>query len=247
MEYIVNYEPFIPDNIDLERLASIETKIKNNEAITSEEAKIFLDNLIYLVRYKINPELSDYTFKCDLAQSMLYHYLKDLGCKVTPNNTQNSITNNIEGHNFLIVEFNIQGVNSIFLLDPTYIQFFKKEECMKENYMVINNAIVKTPKPGYFISKQHQHFANCLLQYGNIALTEEVAMMYGDSFYNTKVGEYYLPINNMYTFKSIPGSIYITSFNKGSGLISKTKDDLQEMGLLIESVVELEELKQPKL
>ena len=35
--------------------------------------------LSYLIRYKINPNLTDYTFKCDLAQSILYYYLKDLG------------------------------------------------------------------------------------------------------------------------------------------------------------------------
>ena len=246
MEYIVNYEPFIPNEIDLEQLINIENKIKNKESITSEEVHIFLNNLVYLVRYKINADLSDYTFKCDLAQSMLYHYLKDIGCNVMADDTQRAIIENIEGHSFVVLELNVQGTNAMILLDPTYIQFFKSQECSKENYMIINNMVIKTPKPGYFIQEIDKNTIEQFLRRGYMVLNESTAQIYGNSFYNTKVA-YYLDENNKYTFKSIPGSIYINAFVKGNSPISKSKEELQEQGLSIESIVQIADTIAPKL
>lgn len=246
MEYIIDFEYFVPNEIDTELLLNIENKIRNHCDLTEEETKLFLDSLSYLIRYKINPNLTDYTFKCDLAQSILYYYLKDLGCNVILNSTQSAITNNIEGHNFLILELNVDGKETLFLLDPTYSQFFKKEECIKENYLIINGMIIITPKPGFFIKKQDYEYAKYLLQYGNIILSEEVAMMYGDSFYNTKVGGYYSK-NNTNTINSMPGSVYINAFTKNNCKVSKTREELKNMGVIVESISQLEENLQPKL
>jgi len=246
MEYIIDFEYFVPTEIDTELLLNIENKIRNNCDLTEEEAKLFLNNLNYLVRYKINPNLMDYTFKCDLAQSILYYYLKDLGCNVILNSTQSAITKNIEGHNFLVLELNVLGQRTLFLLDPTYSQFFKREECSKENYLIINGMVVITPKPGYFIKEQEYEYAKYLLQHGNIELSEEAAMMYGDSFYNTKVGEYYLK-NNTNTINSIPGSVYINAFTKNNCKVSKTREELKNMGVIVESIGQLEENFSPKL
>jgi len=247
MEYIIDYDPFVPVGIDIELLLSIENKIRNNCDLTAEEAKMFLDNLSYLVRYKINPNLNDYTYKCDLAQSILYYYFMGLGCKVILNATQNAIMHNIEGHNFLVLELNVSGEKRLFLIDPTYVQFFKKEDCVKEKYIIINDIAVITPKPGYFIKVDEQEYAKYLLRYGNIILNEEIAMMYGNSFYNTKVGECYHSIDNAHTFKSMPGSVYIRAFSKNNCAVSKTKEELNQMGFTIESISEIEEIITPKL
>jgi len=246
MEYIIDYDPFVPNGIDIEILLNIENKIRNNFDLTEEEVKMFLDNLNYLVRYKINPNLDDYTYKCDLAQSMLYYYFLDLGCKVILNATQKAITKNIEGHSFLVVELNVSGQKRLFLLDPTYIQFFKKEDCLREKYLIINDKIVIAPKPGYFIKEQDHEYAKYLICHGNAALNDAVAMMYGNSFYNTKVGEYYHSSDNT-TFKSMPGSVYIRAFSKNNCCVSKRKEELAQMGLTIESISELEGILTPKL
>lgn len=245
MEYIIDFEYFVPNKIEIELLLEIENKVKQHDVLTFEEANLFLNVLSYFVRHKINPDLTDYTFKCDLAQSILYHYFVNLGCQPILNATQNAITQNIEGHNFLVIELNISGHNTLFLLDPTYSQFFKKEDCLMEKYLVINNTVVLTPKPGYFIKEKDYELAQYLLRYGNMNLTEEVATMYGDSFYNTKVGKYYHSNDN--TINSIPGSVYINAFTKNNCSVSKSKEELSQMGLTIESIAELETLLAPKL
>jgi len=232
MNYIINFNPYINNNIDIEYLSTIETKILNNESITNKELIYFLNTIIYLTRLKLNNNLDNFDNKCDLAQSILYYYFKNLNCNIHPSMTQNVITNNIIGHSFLTLELNVDNKLKYYLLDPTYIQFFKTDKCRTENYYISPNYpdyILLTPNPGFFIHQNMKEQAKKLLDNGYIELTEEIAKMYGDSFYNTKTGTN--PKN--LTFMSIPGEIYINSFLKGKEPLSKTEEELINLNLNI--------------
>ena len=50
--------------------------------------------------------------------------------------TQNVITNNIIGHSFLVISFSVNNKKEIYLIDPTYVQFFKKEKCNDNRYFI---------------------------------------------------------------------------------------------------------------
>lgn len=232
MNYIIDFNPINISDINLVYYAEIENKILNKESLTQEEVNVFLDIINYIVRLKINPNLDNYDNKCDLAISILYYYLKKLNCRIFSSVTHKSITNSIVGHSFLTLQLVVDGKIKNYLIDPTYIQFFKKDKCNENNYYIsanYNNMILLTPDPGYFIKEEMKHYCIFLLNHGYIELTEESARMYGDSFYNTKTGISY--INKMY--QTIPGSVYINAFMKGSESVSKTEEELEEINLNI--------------
>ena len=232
MNYIIEFTPHITYYIDIKYLSDIEHKITNKISITNEELTYFLDYIIYLTRYNINPSLDNYDFKCDLAQSILYYYLKNLNCNIHPLTTQNSITNNITGHSFITLELIVNNESKYYLLDPTYIQFFKINKCNKDAYFIhpiYKNHVLLTPDPGFFIQENMKENAKFLLNHGYIELNEKTAQMYGDSFYNTKTGNN----PNPYKFNSIPGSIYLNAFTKGYTQLSKTEQELIDNNLNI--------------
>lgn len=239
MSYIVNFNPVVIDNIDVNYYIEIEKKIKKKESISSQEVNNLLNAVIYLVRFKINPNLDNFDNKCDLAVSMLYYYFKDLGCEVFSSMTQNVITNDIVGHSFLTVQILVDGKVQNYLLDPTYIQFFKNEKCSQNNYYVsplYKDVILLTPDPGFFIEKKYINTAKSLLDHGYMLLTEENAEMYGNSFYNTKTGGSY----SKNSYQTIPGDVYINSFIHGKEPVSKSKDELIQNNLHIEPFYQLE-------
>ena len=122
MEYIVDFNPIIIDDINFEILADIEEKIKLKISITKEEANYFLDNLCYLARKAVNEDLNDYNFKCDTFQNMFYYYFRKLNCEFIPCATQNVITDNIVGHSFSILKLSIDDEEKMILLDPSYMK-----------------------------------------------------------------------------------------------------------------------------
>ena len=225
MKYILDFIPYQEDNMDVEYYAEIENKIANNQSITENDAENFLRTINYIIRKKINPELDNFENTCDLAQSILGHYLNSINCKVAHCSTQNVIAPKVAGHNFSIVTLNVEGEEKDYLVDPTYIQFFTQDTCNESNFVVSTknpNLILLTPSPGYFISNQDNEPAEFLLRYGYIELTPEYAKMYGDSFYNTDRG---LKLNPKEK-KSLPGLMYLKSFKDGHEPLSTTHEKL---------------------
>lgn len=238
MNYIVNFNPVVISDMNVNYYADLENKVRKKEHLTNQEAMDLLDAINYMVRFKINSNLDNYDNKCDLAVSMLYYYFKNLGCEVFSSMTQNAITNNIIGHSFLTVQLLVDGKIQNYLLDPTYIQFFKKDKCNKNNYFVspmYKNIVLLTPDPGFFIKNRDIDKAKFLLDHGHILLIEETAEMYGNSFYNTKTGCNYSTI----MYQMIPGEVYINAFMHGKESVSKTEEQLIEDKLYIESFEQL--------
>lgn len=226
MEYKIDFNPVKYEEIDEILMGELENKIKDNIPLTEEEINYFLDILVYLIRYKINESMDNFENGCDLAQDIGYYYLSKLNCLVVPAMTQNVITTDITGHSFLVAKFNIAGRGMInYLIDPTYIQFFKKSECTKQKYFVslkYPNVVLITPPPGYFIKSEDEGIVSYLLDHGHIELTENNARIYGDSFYNTKVG---VPFTTL-SYQSIPGKVYINAFLDAKEPLSKTEEEL---------------------
>lgn len=225
MEYIINFEPYKEDSIDIEYYSGIEKRVSNSESITQNEVEDYLRMLNYLTRKKINQNMDNFDYKCDLAQSILCDYLHKVGCKYSACATHMAIVPGVVGHSFTTVEINVEGEEKLFLLDPTYIQFFKKEKCQHSNYItspLIPNKVLITPDPGYFIKEEDKDPIEFLLKYGYIELTPEYARIYGDSFYNTKPGENLQNIE----FKSLPGIAYINAFSKSTEVPSKNETEL---------------------
>ena len=234
MEYIVDFKPYQNGNINIDQCARIEEAIKENKSISLNDAEEFLRNISYLVRRSINPNMDNFDLKCDLAQAILGHYFNKINCRYAPCATHNVITSQIDGHSFIVITLNVEGEDKSFLLDPTYIQFFHKDKCQRDNYFVspmYPDKVLLTPDAGFFIKEEDKEPVDFLLRYGYIELTEEYARIYGDSFLNTKTGTN--PQNLRY--QSMPGSIYIKSFLKGKEPLSKTEKDLKESNQLLET------------
>ena len=234
MEYIVDFKPYQNRNINIDQCARIEEAIKENKSISLNDAEEFLRNISYLVRRSINPNMDNFDLKCDLAQAILGHYFNKINCRYAPCATHNVITSQIDGHSFVVITLNVEGEDKSFLLDPTYIQFFHKDKCQRDNYFVspmYPDKVLLTPDAGFFIKEEDKEPVDFLLRYGYIELTEEYARIYGDSFLNTKTGTNPSTLR----YQSMPGSIYIKSFLKGNEPLSKTEQGLKESNQLLET------------
>ena len=223
MNYIMESTPKTV-NIDPQIIEILEQKVLSKEPLTEEEINIFLDYIRYETRCKFTNDINNFSFqfKCDKAQAIITHYLNSLKVEVHPCMTQNVITEDIEGHSFLIAIFNVNGINTPYLVDPTYRQFFIDD---KKDYILYNSKILRTPSPGYFIKEEDKTEIQKLLINGYHLLDENIARIYGDSFYNTKTGY------RRREFQSISGNIYINSFIKGHEPLSTSPEELENEGL----------------
>lgn len=226
MNYIIDSNPNKLE-INYDFISNIEKNIEENIPLTKEETNYFLDYLVYATRTKLTNDLDNYSFewKCDTAISIIGNYLNSLNVQYNVCDSQKVITQGITGHTFMIVKLNTEDGIINYLVDPTYRQFFIKDNCTKEKYVLINGMYIITPSPGYFIKNEDKNIIKTFLQKGYSVLDHNIARIYGDSFYNTKVGMNDTP------FRSIPGSIYINSFLKGNSTLSKTEDELQDLSL----------------
>lgn len=223
MNYIMESTPKTV-NIDPQIIEILEQKVLSKEPLTEEEINIFLDYICYETRCKFTNDINNFSFqfKCDKAQAIITHYLNSLKVEVHPCMTQNVITEDIEGHSFLIAIFNVNGINTPYLVDPTYRQFFIDD---KKDYILYNSKILRTPSPGYFIKEEDKTEIQKLLINGYHLLDENIARIYGDSFYNTKTGY------RRREFQSISGNIYINSFIKGHEPLSTSPEELENEDL----------------
>lgn len=229
--YIIDYDPKMMDRIDDTLLSVIEEKIINKQNISNLEIEYLLTYLSYISRKMVGRSLNDACInKCDTVQSMIVSYLTRLGVTTHPCATQNVITNGIVGHSFLTAEFTCDNKNKTYLIDPTYQQFLLKENCNDSKFFHHQGITLLKPDPGYYIKPEDYELLTNFVNNGFSELTDEIAKMYGDSFYNTKQGT----LERDKSFKTISGNIYINSFNKGNEKLSKNDETLKEEELFIE-------------
>ena len=225
------------EEINQDRIKEIEELCRNEIPINIEDVNLLLANLSYQVRKKIaDYEKVDmkeylYPYKCDLAQSIIYYYLNELNIKVNPVNT-NEVIDGVCGHSLVIANIDTSEGKKTYLIDPTYIQFFSKENCNEDKFVIINDKICISPDPGYYIVRNNtEDLVMPLLTSGYIELTDEVAKAYGDSFFQTKQGTN----PNQIDHNVASGSSYIKWFTHTTSNLSKSEEELSNMNLLITS------------
>lgn len=216
------------DDVNMPYFKEIESKVSKDIPINYEETNYYLSYIVYSVRSKIFDGNEYFDNKCDLAQSMLCHYFNNIGVINYPNMTINAITDYIVGHSFVVARFNVLGNDVNYLIDPTYIQFFRPSNCSPDRFIEFNGIIIRTPDPGYYILDEDRDIINNFNYCGYGKLDERLAMIYGNSFYNTKT------MVTRREFKKIDGYVYINSFLKGKEKLSKSIDELMEMGYYLE-------------
>lgn len=216
------------ENFDIIYFKDIEDKISRKVSVSEDEINYFLSYIVYYVRCKLPNRNKFFENECDLSQSIICHYLNDLDVANYPNMTLNCIVGDIIGHSFIVATFNVSGSMVNYLIDPTYIQFFKEENCSDKRYIMYNNIIIRTPDPGYFIKKEDRDTINIFNYYGYGILDDKLAKIYGDSFYNTKT-----MVNNK-IFREMMAFVYINSFKKGNEKLSKSKEELIENGYYLD-------------
>lgn len=244
MNKIIDFE--INENIvDINRILQIEEQCKNNNLLNIEDIDILLQYLSYLVRKVIaDYEKTDmkgysYHYKCDLAQSIICYYLDSLGIKVNPVNT-NEVIKGVCGHSLVIANFETTSGLKKYLIDPTYIQFFEKENCDISKFIIINDMVCVSPDPGYFVVKEgKENVILPLLENGYIEFSEDVAKVYGDSFFQTKQGVNLSQIKN----NVASGTNYIKWFDGYTSHLSKTIEELSDLNLLISPMIDISEHK----
>ena len=222
---------------DKDKIMKIEDFCRNYIPQNIENIELLLRNLSYIVRKKIadyeGADMSEYSYyyKCDLAQSIIFYYLKKLNIEANPINT-NEVINGVCGHSFIIAPIKTTQGEKLYLIDPTYIQFFSKENCNINKFIIINNQVCATPDPGFFVvNGNNTNKLLPLLTDGYIELTEDIAKAYGDSFFQTKQGVTPSQIKN----NTASGSNYIKWFQFTTSKLSKSEEELNNMNLLITS------------
>jgi len=250
-QYIIDAVPKIKD-IDLNLVYKIENKLLSDhikDGITEEEIKTILDFVISEARKLLEEifyiDISDnpLTNKCDLVQAMIGHVLEKLGAYVRIASTQEVIDKSVEGHSFLIVSFPLKKDNEViekfYIIDPTYRQFFLKENCRDTKYFIKDNHILIAPHPGYYYLHNQDMIpiAIRIIEDGYIVLDDITAKAYGDSFYVTHRGYSNSFDQNKKT--NISGSIYINSFLKAKSQYSKSEEELRKYMVYIPTPSEI--------
>ena len=209
----------------------IQNKIIDKNELTEDELNYFLNYVLNEVRSKLslfknrNLDTNDFLFMCDTAQSMLIRYFNNLNIKCKGVETQKAIDENVLGHSFVIASFNLINGEKKYIIDPTYIQFFDKEKCSADNFKLVDDIMVKTPYPGYFVTN-NEIILN-FLKDGYMEMNEENSKIYGDSFYKTKTGLVHFLNSNL----EMSGKIYIKGFEKSDFKLTYTEEELESLNL----------------
>lgn len=212
-KYIIEFTPkFILENQTNNNIESI-----IEESINKTFKELSQNNLINLDI--INNPLTN---KCDLVRDKVLYILDKLDYKkrfeLLPLETQNILDSNATGHSILIASFlNDRGEKDMYLIDPTYSQFFLKENCTKDKYLINHDKkmVLLAPDPGFYytINSDKTWLALKLLEKGFIKLNEETAKIYFDSFNKTKRG-YSGYLNLTGNPIEISGKVYLNSILK---------------------------------
>ena len=233
-------------DVDLKVIEEIEDKCLNGISLSFNEATYLLSYVCFQTRVILgkknnqNIENNDFLNQCDTAQAIIVNYFRRLNIDCLPISTLKAITDEIIGHSLVIVLLEVDNHDKYFIVDPTYNQFFDEKHCKKDCYKIINNKVVTTPDPGYFVNRLGEREKKTIeefLKLGFMELNEENGKIYGDSFYKTKVGI----TPDISAFLSMPGRVYIKGFLSGECDLSYDEKELKEMGLVLEPIVSLKE------
>lgn len=225
MEYIIDAEPKYK-NVDEKKFLEIKNKIKCGIPLTELERRTFLDFYIDICRKTLGEYLhvdvlnDPLVNRCDLAQNIIGKLLEENeDISVFPKESQNTFYPTCTGHSFLVCI--IQDVP--YLIDLTYRQFFLKERCTTNNYIIKDDQVLIAPDPGFFMMNycDGDQVAGDLIVDGYVKLDKDTAKKYGDSFYYTKTGHR--------DFFEMSGDMYLRILLKENHKYAVDDERFQEM------------------
>ena len=180
--------------VEEEKLRSVLEKLESDEIpLTEEEMEVLLNQAVSYARRKIREfgisvEDSSLNGFCEIGQALTIMPFEEKNFKVTKN-TASSSFGYPWNHAFGTVTGRIQKENGCvetsYLVDVTYLQFFSTVRCNKGRYDALeeNTSLPTAPDPGYFLTtEQEKRFAQELIEKGYIELTDENAKIYADGF-----------------------------------------------------------------
>ena len=207
------------------KLEDFSTDYSSN-GITRQEAEIFLDWVTFNARsYAVrngpeSPISASMEGQCAPTQRINFNLLSRIGLDVRAFNTADCIgkipiseedyrkilngwSSPAVRHSVSLVSIPITNDNGTtqlydFLLDPTFRQFCKKENCNYNNFLDQERISrgYPAPNPGYFmmaenlmqlgvhkeIAERTEMLGRCIISKGYFWLNEETAKLYGDAF-----------------------------------------------------------------
>ncbi len=207
---------------------------ERNYLINKEKIENLIESEIALIKKEyqgingIDAKEDLYINKCDLLQAVTYYRFSNLGFIVYPISTQNVISNDVEGHNLILIEY--QDLK--YLIDLTYKQFFQEKKINEDNYIVDyeHNLVLLAPLPGYYykLYPDKTKVADDLINKGYIEATDENLKTYFDSFYLTRRGK--ISNQNLPCKSNIKGSTYLNAIKAYPNDLSYSKENLLWLG-----------------
>ncbi len=204
-KYIIDFEPLFLEN-NMKNDKKIETVI---EKVINDSFRDLSDEGLINLDMKNNP----LSFKCDLIRDHMLEKFNLLDINATALETQNILDADVSGHSILIIDFD----DELYLIDPSYSQFFLKENCNEDKYFINHEKqmVLISPDPGYYYikNKDNLHIAKKILENGYIKLNKNSVKVYFDSFYKLRRGySGYLQLyeNNI----ELSGQTYLNSILK---------------------------------
>ena len=237
MDSIYNVKVNMVDE-DLSSISSISYKIKNGDSLSEKEVFEFLNYIVFKTRLTIcdvfNKDINEFDYRdtCNYAQAMLSYYFDDLGIYNVPVCTS-KIFFNVIRHFFIVISLMQDGEMTSYIVDPTYNQFFNLEKCHKDRLILKDGIVRSTPEPGYFISLLDDDSKREVIKFlkcGFHKLDPAFAKIYGDSFNKTQIGISKMEHDNLF----VSGNSYVKFFLKFKNELTKTREELFDMGLLLE-------------
>lgn len=158
----------------------------------SNKKENILDLIVRKTRQEVEKELKidikkhGLTNKCDYVRNILAKNLDEEKIDYDFIETNQILGNDVVGHSFLVSYLE----KNSYIMDLTYMQFFDKDNCKKNNYQQIDGITIKAPLPGYYYitNLNDIDIAKNILENGYIKLDERSAKVYLDSFYLTRRG-----------------------------------------------------------
>lgn len=221
--------------IDKLRYVIENNKDKLNCGLTIEEVNTFLKWIVNrvwknLTFFGIDLSRNSLNGYCEIAQFLSIYPLESLGLNVTINTAEDSFDYMFH-HAFGTVEIpiNLNGIveNKVFLIDPTYKQFFTAVRCNYGRYYAKeeNTGLIVAPDPGYFMRGENEkNICKQIIKNGYILLDDDVAKVYGDGFKKASIS-----LENFDNFNKLnlySGNYYVKKIKDTSSNYCCDRDEL---------------------
>lgn len=153
----------------------ISNKLKMGQPLTTEETKIFLDHLVFVVRRdtKITDIKDIDCAKCNETSRLVGAFTIFNNCDCDILSFKQIMDIELTHHSNIVSINTVEGIKN-FLVDLTYIQFFK------DSYILDNLKTMNFKK--YIITNEQITLSKNLIEQGYVEFTEDNFKLYIEAF-----------------------------------------------------------------